>query len=259
MDEQIRPYQEVLNEVQIKKLQEKCGYEDEYEQFFEIENFVNGFAIVHSGERDYEFSSETTNVIDYKGDYVEIRLNERIKYSDGKIVKMDEEDKGSYYFEVSRILEKSEKSLNTPTVQIVSPRNETSFFVIKVTRFSNKRDEETEVHTFVINSKLEIIATFKDLHIYGIEYDGYKYCEQYTERDFCFINKDRNYLIFSQKLIVNSEEDGFFDSHMYGIAPEAYDDFLRDNDPDYYSYEREEVYDESIYEEELDEENTEGI
>lgn len=252
MDERIRAYQEVLREGQIKALQEKCGYDEDYE-VFEIENYVNGLAIVRSGEKEWDkFSDETTNIINSKGEFVEISLNERFIYSDGKIVKLKEDDKGSYYFKISRILEKAENTMTVPTEQIYSPRNVTSFFAIKVTRYSNKRDEETEVYTFVINSKLEVIASFKDRHLFGIQYDGYTNCEEYTERDFCFINNDRNYLIFSQKIVANSEEDGFFDSHMYGIAPDAYDDFLRDNDPYYYSYEREE-YDDSIDEEELDE------
>lgn len=226
MNEIRKPFSDVLSEEQIRDLYAKCNYDKNNEDlYFECNDFINGFALILYGERDIEFGTDYSDIIDTNGNFIDILLDKNIKYSNGKIVKLKDDDKGSYFYKISRIHENKYKNDN------FSSSIETAFFVIKVTRYSNKRDEDTLDLYYVINPKLDVIATFADTNTWGNEFDGYKNCNVYTERDFFFINEEREFLIFSQKLIANSEEDGFVDKHLAGLDPIAYEDIMREYDP----------------------------
>lgn len=253
MNEVSRKFGDVISDKQLADLYRRCNYNKYYDDndfYFRSNDFINGYSIIEYGyEEDSSWGERYTNIINSCGDFVEIKLNNNIKYTNGEIVKLNNLDEGSYSFEIHRILELDYK-YELFTGYFVKSRSETSFFYIKVSRFSNKRDEGDKDSYFVINSDLKVIATFYDDNTWGNKYDGYSDCNVYTERKFFFINKDRKYLVFSQKLIANSDEAGFFEEHMYGLAPDLYDDQMRefgvfdDSSEDNYN----------IYEYELDEE-----
>ena len=226
MNEIRKQFSDVLSEEQIRDLYAKCNYDESDENlYFECNDFINGFALISYGERDIEFGTDHSNIIDTNGNFIDVLLDKNIKYSKGNIVKLKDEDKGSYFFEISRIHENRYKNSSSSI--------DTAFFVIKVTRYSNKRDEDTLDLYYVINPKLDVIATFVDTNTWGNEFDGYKNCNVYTERNFFFINEEREFLIFSQKLIANSEEDGFVDKHLAELDPIAYEDIMREYNPDF--------------------------
>lgn len=226
MNEIKKPFSDVLSDEQIHNLHVRCGYdENSRESYFICNDFINGYALIYYGEGDVEYGTHYSNVIDTNGNFIDVLLDKNIKYSKGNIVKLKDEDKGSYFFEISRIHENRYKNSSSSI--------DTAFFVIKVTRYSNKRDEDTLDLYYVINPKLDVIATFVDTNTWGNEFDGYKNCNVYTERNFFFINEEREFLIFSQKLIANSEEDGFVDKHLAELDPIAYEDIMREYNPDF--------------------------
>lgn len=243
-----RAFSEVLSQEQLHKLHIKCNYdENDSEQFFEYGDFINGISLISHGERDFIWGDRQNNIINTHGDFIDVVLNNKIKYSNGKIVKLDKEDRGSYFFEISRILEKGFKYIPFKGLKQESDK-ETGFLVIKVTRYSNVRNEEDTIEWFVINPQLKVIASFSDLNTFG-EFDGYKHCNIYTEREFFFINEEREFIVFSQKLMANSNENGFLDEHLYGIDPNAYEEIMREYDP---CFDSEYYEDDSIDEIELD-------
>ena len=248
INETIKSYTEVLSPAEIKNVFLMCEYEDNAENFFEFENFINGYSIIRYGERNNRFDDPCSNIIDTNGHFVEIRLNDNIKYANGEIVKLKNIDNASYYFEVFRIIEKSETQISFHKQQ-----EESSFFGIKVTRFSFK--EDTKILTFIINSDLKVIASFQDLHLFGIKFGKYKQCEVFIEREFFFLNKERDFLVFTQKKMVISEEEGFFNEYMSELAPETYKDVMQDCYPEFEEENYWEDIDNSIDEEDLDEES----
>lgn len=257
MKEVTRKFSDVISELTLDDLRRRCNYyeEDEFNEFyFNYNDFVNGYSIIEYGycEGDYSFGEHKSNIIDTKGSFVEIKLNDEIKYSNGDIIKLNELDKGSYSFEVHRIQELFYR-YHPGKGYIIESTKDTAFFYIKVTRDS--RNDETRDLYFVINSDLKVIATFTDANKWGVEYDGYKYCEVYTERKFFFINDERNFLIFTQKLIANSDENGFFKEHMYGLDPDLYYDLLREHNG-YDGWDDERF---NLYEFELDEETLKKV
>lgn len=228
MNEIRKPFTEVLSKEQIHNLYVKCNYDENNKGlYFECNDFIDGFALILYGERDIEFGTDYSNIIDTNGNFIDILLDNNIKYSNGEIVKLKDEDKGSYFFEISRIHENKYKNRQFYSNQ------ETAYFVIKVKRYSNKRDDVDLDLYYVISPQLDVIATFADTNTWGNEFDGYKNCNVYTEREFYFVNEEREFLIFSQKLIANSEEDGFLDKHLAELDPIAYDDIMRECNPDF--------------------------
>ena len=93
-------------------------------------DFINGFALILYGERDIEFGTDYSDIIDTNGNFIDILLDKNIKYSNGKIVKLKNDDKGAYGFEISRILEYKKNGSTSSSI-------ETAFFVIKVLKYDN--------------------------------------------------------------------------------------------------------------------------
>lgn len=246
MNEIRKPFSEVITEEKMDNLYRRLAYDkDDNDTFFEGNDFINGLALVKSGVRDaYYFDDEVSYIVDTEGKFVDISLDKNIKYSNGEIVTLDESDRGSYFFKVERIWER--KFENNKEVECC--RIETSFFVIKVKRYSNRRNEAAVDLSYVINSKLEVIASFSDTNTWGNEFDGYKNVNIYTERDFYFIDKRRDFMVFSQRLVANSEDNGFYERHMYGLEPNEFEDLMQEDE--LFSF----VYDNSIEEEEIDDE-----
>lgn len=247
MNEIRRPFSEVITEEKKDDLYKRLAYDkDDDDTFFEGNDFINGLALVKSGACNAFFDDGVvSNIIDTKGKFVDIPLDKNIKYSNGEIVTLDESDKGSYFFKVERIWEKKFEN----TKEIEDCRKETSFFVIKVKRYSNQRGEATVDLSYVINSKLEVIEAFSDTNTWGNEFDGYKNVNIYTDRDFYFINKGRDFMVFSQKLVAYSEDNVFYQKHMYGLAPDDYDDLMQEYEPNPFAFN-----DNSIDEEDIDDE-----
>ena len=104
MNEIRKPFNEVLSKEQIHNLYVKCNYDKNNEElYFESNDFIDGFALILYGERDIELDINYSNIIDTNGNFIDILLDKNIKYSNGEIVKLKDEDKGSYFFEISRI------------------------------------------------------------------------------------------------------------------------------------------------------------
>lgn len=225
MNEIRKPFTEVLSKEQIHNLYVKCNYdENNKELYFECNDFIDGFSLILYGDRYIEFA-DYSNIIDTNGNFIDILLDNNIKYSNGEIVKLKDEDKGNYFFEISRIHENKYKNMQFYSNQ------ETAYFVIKVERYSHK--EVVLDLYYVISPQLDVIATFTDTNTWGNEFDGYKNCNVYTEREFYFVNEEREFLLFSQKLIANSKEQGFYNEHLAELDPIAYDDIMRECDPDF--------------------------
>lgn len=257
MNEITRKFLEVLSEQRLDDLRHRCNYyeDDEFNEFyFKGNDFINGYSIVEYGygEEDFQFGEHKSNIIDTNGFFVEIELNNEIKYMNGDIIKLNEADKGSYSFDVHRIQELFYK-FHPFKGYVIESTKDTAYFYIKVTRFSYK--EETVDLYFVINSDLKVIASFTDADTWGIEYDGYHNCNVYTERRFFFINEERKFLVFSQKQMVNCNDNGFFEEHMYGLAPDLY----RDQMQEFGCYDDWDEENSTIYEYELDEETLSKI
>lgn len=232
MKEVTRKFLDVISEKQLDDLRRRCNYyeDDEFNEFyFRYNDFINGYSIIEYGygEEDFNFGEHRSNIIDAEGRFVEIKLNNEIQYTNGDIFKLKKTDNGSYSFEVHRIQELFYR-YRPGKGHIIESIKDTAFFYIKVTR--DAYHEESRDLYFVINSDLKIVAIFTDANIWGIEFDGYKCCNVYTERKFFFINDERNFLVFSQKLMANSNESGFFEEHMYGLDPDSYYDLLREYD-----------------------------
>lgn len=257
MDESSRKFFDVISDTQFEDLRRRCNYyeEDEFNEFYlRTNDFINGYSLIEYGygEEDFSFGEHKSNIIDANGSFVEIKLNNEIRYINGELVKLNDSDNGSYTFEVHRIQELNYKYKAFKGYAVESTA-ETSFFYIKVTRFSFK-DDTLDLY-FVINSNLKVIATFTDTNTWGNEYDGYNNCNVYTERRFFFINKERKFIVFAQKLIANSDERGFFEGHMYGLDPDLYRDQMREAG----CYDDWEEWNSDIYEDQLDEETLNKI
>ncbi len=108
MNEITRKFLEVLSEQRLDDLRHRCNYyeDDEFNEFyFKGNDFINVYSIVEYGygEEDFQFGEHKSNIIDTNGFFVEIELNNEIKYMNGDIIKLNEADKGSYSFDVHRI------------------------------------------------------------------------------------------------------------------------------------------------------------
>ena len=250
MSEIVRKFSEVVSESQIERLYRICDYDiDDNETFFSTNDFINDYSLIEYGDIDSEWGTHHTDIINTKGEFVEIKLKKDIEYANGKIIKLNKSDNGSYSFEIHRILQLDYK-YECFKGYVVESQSETSFFFFKVTRYSNKRDEDTLDIYFVINSSLKVIASFTDTNTWGNEYDGYKNCNVYTDRDYFFINDERKYLVFSQKLMANCDDNGFYNEHMYGLDSASYDDYMQEYEPGYDWN----IDDNTVYEYSLDEE-----
>lgn len=197
MNEIKKPFSDVLSDEQIHNLHVRCGYdENSRESYFICNDFINGYALIYYGEGDVEYGTHYSNVIDTNGNFIDVTLDRNIKYSNGKIIKLNDNEKGRYYFEISRIREVG-RNIGAYFSDI-----DTDFFVIKVTKCLKGYENDTY---YVINPQLNVIATFLESNMWGQEFnDRNNIC--HTECDFYFINEERDFLIFSQKIIGDSEE-----------------------------------------------------
>lgn len=197
MNEIKKPFSDVLSDEQIHNLHVRCGYdENSRESYFICNDFINGYALIYYGEGDVEYGTHYSNVIDTNGNFIDVTLDRNIKYSNGKIIKLNDNEKGRYYFEISRIREVL-RNIGAYFSDI-----DTDFFVIKVTKCLKGYENDTY---YVINPQLNVIATFLESNMWGQEFnDRNNIC--HTECDFYFINEERDFLIFSQKIIGDSEE-----------------------------------------------------
>lgn len=197
MNEIKKPFSDVLSDEQIHNLHVRCGYdENSRESYFICNDFINGYALIYYGEGDVEYGTHYSNVIDTNGNFIDVTLDRNIKYSNGKIIKLNDNEKGRYYFEISRIREVG-RNIGAYFSDI-----DTDFFVIKVTKCLKGYENDTY---YVINPQLNVIATFLESNMWGQEFnDRINIC--HTECDFYFINEEREFLIFSQKIIGDSEE-----------------------------------------------------
>lgn len=229
--EAVIPFDEVLSQESIEKIKSRMEYDEtDSSLFFDGHDFINGFALVVCGYEYSKFDEPETQIVNRIGDFVDISLDKNIKYSSGKIVKLSDGDKSQYSFKISRIM--------YPVTEFTSwggkyvRDKESSYFVIKVAKYL--RNEDTQYCYYIIDSNLNVIETFKDTEKFGVEFDGYKHCQVYIERSFSFLDEQRDYIVFSQKLMALSEDDGFYNEHMYGLDPSAYEDAMRECDPDFY-------------------------
>lgn len=199
----ILDFEDVLSEEQQAKVRSMC--EDTLMlmpgdiPYFEAGSFVNNLCIISYGD-EYE---PNTILIDSNGDFADIELNKYLKISDGKIVTSNPNDYGTYYYSIHRILQNKSEFDNTKhqtweSIISNTTSDETSFLAIKVTRLTSH--EDSPVLTFVIDSKKNVIANFSDLDLYK-KIEGYGLCHVYIERDFFFLTKERDFLVFSQKLM----------------------------------------------------------
>ncbi|WP_304316834.1 hypothetical protein [Phocaeicola plebeius] len=197
MNEIKKPFSDVLSDEQIHNLHVRCGYdENSRESYFICNDFINGYALIYYGEGDVEYGTHYSNVIDTNGNFIDVTLDRNIKYSNGEIIKLNDNEKGRYYFEISRIREVG-RNIGAYFSDI-----DTDFFVIKVTKCLKGYENDTY---YVINPQLNVIATFLESNMWGQEFnDRNNIC--HTECDFYFINEERDFLIFSQKIIGDSEE-----------------------------------------------------
>ena len=201
MNEIKKPFSDVLSDEQIHNLHVRCGYdENSRESYFICNDFINGYALIYYGEGDVEYGTHYSNVIDTNGNFIDVTLDRNIKYSNGKIIKLNNNDKERYYFEISRIREVGRKCFSV--IGAYFSDIDTDFFVIKVTKCLKGYENDTY---YVINPQLNVIATFLESNMWGQEFnDRNNIC--HTECDFYFINEERDFLIFSQKIIGDSEE-----------------------------------------------------
>lgn len=209
MNYSITPYQEVLSENIITELYEKFEVDLRYDKPINFSSFIGNYALV-SWNDYYDYNSF---IIDRKGNFPIIELSSQLTYKDGEIVKTEKLDNGTYFYEI------------TPICQ--SNHIQSGFYHFKVIRwYSNKQGENRTFLHFILNPELKVIAEFIDNCFYPVEYDGFKMCEVFVERSFYFPSSDRNYLIFSQKTIVDcvddDRKDEFYSEHIEYIAPNEY-------------------------------------
>lgn len=224
-------FDEVLSQESIEKIKSRMEYDEtDSSLFFDGHDFINGFALVVCGYEYSEFDEPETQIVNRTGDFVDVSLDKNIKYSSGKIVKLSDGDKSQYSFKISRIMYPATEFTSWGGKYVTD--KESSYFVIKVAKYL--RDEDTQYRYYIIDSNLNVIETFKDTEKFGIEFDGYKNCRVYIERSFSFLDEQRDYIVFSQKLMALSEDDGFYNEHMYGLDPSAYEDAMSECDPDFY-------------------------
>ena len=183
---------------------------NEEESYFKYDDFIDGFALIFYGEDMYDpFGNNYSNIIDTNGNFIDILLDKNIKYSNGKIVKLKNDDKGAYGFEISRILEYKKNGSTSSSI-------ETAFFVIKVLKYDN---DNLDLY-YVINPQLDVIANFTDTAVRPWDnYDPQDCCTP-TSRRFFFINEEREFLIFAKDKHIEAFDgvDVFADtSSQYGI------------------------------------------
>lgn len=216
MNDQTIPYQQILTESIISELYEKCEI-DLDEDLVNISSYIGNYALIKWGKKDfipgYGFritDEEGSQIIDRKGNFPTIKLSSQLIYKNGKIEKLDNNDKGSYYFSFSFIYQSN---------QVIS-----GFYHLEITRYSNKRGESSKYLHFVLSPELNVIADFIDERLFPVEYDGYQKCEAYIEREFYFPNSNRDFMIFSQETKVKCESN-FFDPEEYNDCIEEINDY----------------------------------
>lgn len=183
MNYQAIPYQQILTENIISELYEKCEI-DLDEDLVNISSYIGNYALIQWGNKDFT-DEEGSQIIDRKGNFPTIKLSSQLMYKNGEIEKLDNNDKGSYYFSFSYIYQSN---------QVIS-----GFYHLEITRYSNKRGESLKYLHFVLSPELNVIADFIDERLFPVEYDGYKKCEVYIEREFYFPNSNRDFMIFLKK------------------------------------------------------------
>ena len=216
MTDTISKFEDVLSEEQQEKVRSICKNTLELMPgdipYFEAGSFVNNLCVISYGE-EYE---PCTILIDNKGNLVDIDLDKFLKMSDGKIISLNPNDYGTYHYTIHRILQNKSIFDNTKpqtweSIFSNSASDETAFLAIKVTHFTFCDDSPSL--TFIIDSKKNVIAKFSDLDIYK-DIEGYGLCHVYIERDFFFLTKERDFLVFSQKLMA---EQGREQTPLYDI------------------------------------------
>ena len=228
MTDTILKFEDVLSEEQQEKVRSICKNTLELMPgdipYFEAGSFVNNLCVISYGE-EYE---PCTILIDNKGNLVDIDLDKFLKMSDGKIISLNPNDYGTYHYTIHRILQNKSIFDNTKpqtweSIFSNSASDETAFLAIKVTRFTFCEDSPSL--TFIIDSKKNVIAKFSDLDIYK-DIEGYGLCHVYIERDFFFLTKERDFLVFSQKLMA---EQGREQTPLYDI--DFIEEKLSDQEP----------------------------
>ena len=233
MGELIKHVEDILSEEQIQTLQNQCNYDpDDHSQIFEIDDFVNGYALLRWGDQYSVYGGQSTAIIDSNGNFKTITLDKNVKLQGNLIVKLQDNDRGSYNCVITRIPElfyKQEfKGLR------INKRKETAFFSIEVERSYfdyNTRKHLSTINHYIVNPQFEVIEIFTDTDKWGVDYDGYQNCHEYTERDFFFINEERRFIVFHQKRMVDSEDRNFYHKHMAELDPEAYMEYMDEMAP----------------------------
>ncbi len=215
MLELIKNYEDVLSEEQINDIMQRCGYDEEDGGYFEISKFINKYAIVSYGDRYENFAV----LIDNKGKFIDIVLDDKLRISDGKIEKLDDEDRGDYYLEIKHIYErKYECGFNCDGL-VNKSQKPTAFFYVKVERLSNNRTEDNTDTYYVISPALKVLATFTGTNVWEGGFLGCPGDNSYTRWEFYFINERRDYMAFSQIRICDS--DSYRSSYLNYIDPDA--------------------------------------
>lgn len=211
----------ILTKEKIEELYQKLGYDSDYPpDIFEISTFLNDVGILDYGDTCFE--NFESRLIDRNGNLINICLDNNLSLEDGAV--LSKSDDWCRSAEISRINERTYELLFTNDYTYNS-EVETPFYAIKVSCF-----EDGSISTYVIDPNFNVIAKFQDLSTYGHEYEGYKNCHVYTERNFFFVSSNREYLVFSQKKIVNCDDKRFQQKHIADISPESIEEYC---DEDY--------------------------
>ena len=257
MGEIKRPLETVLSEEQIHTLYEKlCVLYEKYfindEKIFFDGYFIDGYALISYGEslrygeidgvspvdntfwfdEDDSMSSDgylCNNIVDTNGNFVTIFLDKDIKYSNGKIINL-KDDGTRYEFVISRVKENKYQN------EKYGETKDTSYFVIKILSRTPKC-EVVKLLWYVIDPKLNVIAKFSDIVSPNIEYGSCEDGDLYTDREFYFMDQEREYIIFSQTLCVNTYEpqDEYpYDEYSFPDYDVIEAEFRQQLDEDYY-------------------------
>lgn len=77
----IRAFEEVLSSEEIADLHRRCDFDlDNSDLFFDASSFINGLSLINYGESDPEWGTAYSNIIDTKGNFIDIQLDKNIKY-----------------------------------------------------------------------------------------------------------------------------------------------------------------------------------
>ena len=208
--ENIHFFEEVLSERQQAKVYSICKnlysmckdlFEKEDMHYFEAGLFINNLCIVSYGG---DWHEPHTILIDDKGDLVDVDLDKSLKMSKGKIVTLTSEDNVGYFYDIYRIPQKTHYLWGWGSE--VNGNTETSYIAIKITHYT-KGDYSGS--TFIIDSKKHVVANFLNLDTYK-DIEGYGICHVYMEREFFFLTDERYFFVFSQRLMVEKDNNPIY-------------------------------------------------